>query len=115
VKKTSEERGMAEHNFTVLCKNRAGKALCKGVGNHEVGPKRNKLHNTSRIKLTAKMYADVNVARRFSAKTCTLMTRVRQRQKTRRVSIFRFACFGKGRWVLENLFRVSLLPSASEV
>ncbi len=30
---------MAEHNFTVLCKNRAGKALCEDVGNHEVGPK----------------------------------------------------------------------------
>jgi hypothetical protein len=65
VKKTSEERSMTEHNFTVLRKNRTGKALCKGVDNHEVGPKRNKLHNTSSIKLEAKMNADVNVARRF--------------------------------------------------
>ena len=67
MKKTSEERSMAEHNFTVLRKNRTGKALCKGVGDHEVGPKRNKLHNTSSIKLAAKMNADVNVARRFPA------------------------------------------------
>ncbi len=36
MKKTSEERSMVEHNFTVLCKNRTGKALRKGVGNHEV-------------------------------------------------------------------------------
>ena len=40
MKKTSEERSVAEHNFTVLRKNRTGKALCKGVGNDEVGPKR---------------------------------------------------------------------------
>jgi hypothetical protein len=65
VKKTSEERSVAEHNFTVLRKYRTGKALGKGVGDHEVGPKRNKLHNTSSIKLTAKMNADVNMTRRF--------------------------------------------------
>ncbi len=65
MKKTSEERSMTEHNFTVLCKNRTGKVLCKDVGNHEVGPKRYKLHNTSSIKLAAKMNADVNVVRRF--------------------------------------------------
>jgi hypothetical protein len=58
---------MAEHNFTVLRKNRTGKAICKGVGDHEVGPKRNKLHNTISIKLAARMNADVNVARRFPA------------------------------------------------
>jgi hypothetical protein len=69
VKKTSEERSVAEHNCTVLRKNRTGKALGKGVGDHEVGPKRNKLHNTSSIKLTAKMNADVNVARRFPTNT----------------------------------------------
>jgi hypothetical protein len=65
VKKTSEERSVTEHNFTMLRKNRTGKALCKGIGDHEVGPKRNKLHNTSSIKLEAKMNADVNVERRF--------------------------------------------------
>jgi len=65
VKKTSEERSMTEHNFTVLRKNRTGKALCKGVGDHEVGPKRNKFHDTSSIKFAAKMKVDVNVTRRF--------------------------------------------------
>ncbi len=65
MKKTSKERSVAEHNCTVLRKNRTGKALGKGAGDHEVGPKRNKLHNTSSIKLAAKMNADVNVARRF--------------------------------------------------
>ena len=57
MKKTSEERSMSEHNFAVLCKNRTGKALGKGVDNHEVGPKRNKSHNTNITKLTAKMNA----------------------------------------------------------
>jgi hypothetical protein len=65
VKKTSEERSVAEHNFSVQRKNMTGKALGKGVDDHEVGPKGNKLHNTSSIKLAAKMNADVNVARRF--------------------------------------------------
>jgi hypothetical protein len=51
----------------VLSKNRARKTLGKGVGNNEVGPKRNEAHNTSSIKLAAKMNADVNVARRFPA------------------------------------------------
>jgi hypothetical protein len=54
VKKTGEERSMSEHNFTVLRKNRTGKALRKDVDDHEVGPERNKLHNTSSIKLAAK-------------------------------------------------------------
>ena len=51
MKKASEERSVTDHNFTVLRKNRTGKALCKGDGNHEVSPKRNKLHNTSSVKL----------------------------------------------------------------
>jgi hypothetical protein len=67
VKKTSEKRSITEHNFTVLRKYRTAKTLGKGVGDYEVGPKRNKLHDTSSIKLTGKMNADVNVARRFPA------------------------------------------------
>jgi hypothetical protein len=67
VKKTSVKRSMAHHNLAMLSKNRARKTLGKCVGNHEVGPKRNKSHNTSSIKLAAKMNADVNVARRFPA------------------------------------------------
>jgi len=35
------------------------------VVDHEGGPKRNKIHDTSSIKLTAKMNTDVNVTRRF--------------------------------------------------
>jgi hypothetical protein len=58
---------MSEHNFTVLSKNRTRKTLGKGVSNHEVGPKRNESHNTTSIRLPAKMNADVNVARRFPA------------------------------------------------
>jgi hypothetical protein len=65
VKKTFEKRSMTEHNFTVLCKNSTGKALGKGVGDHEVGPKWNTFHDTSNIKLAAKMNVDVNVSRRF--------------------------------------------------
>ena len=52
---------MVEHKFTVLCKNRTGKALGKGVGDHEVGPKRNEAHNTSSIKLAAKMNASTRI------------------------------------------------------
>jgi hypothetical protein len=61
------KRSMVEHNFTVLSKNRTRKTLGKGVGNHEVGSKRNESHNTTSIKLAAKMSADVNVTRRFPA------------------------------------------------
>ncbi len=37
MKKTSEKGSVVEHNFTVLRKNRTGKALGKGIGDHEVG------------------------------------------------------------------------------
>ena len=58
---------MAQHDLTVLSKNRPRKTLGEGVGNHEVGPKRNEPHNISSTKLAAKMHTDVNVARRFPA------------------------------------------------
>ena len=41
MKKTSEKRSMAQHDLTVLSKNRSRKTLGEDVGNHEVGPKRN--------------------------------------------------------------------------
>jgi hypothetical protein len=44
---------MAQHDVTVLSKNRARKTLGKCVGNHEVGPKRNEAHNTSSTKLAS--------------------------------------------------------------
>ena len=83
MKKTSEERSMTDHNFTVLRKNRTGKALCKGVGNYEVGPKRNNLHNTNNIKISTKLNSDVNVTRRFR---CTgLVDMVKQADVVKRV------------------------------
>jgi hypothetical protein len=45
----------------VLSKNRPRKTLSEGVGNHEVGPKRNEAHNTSSIKLAAKMNASTRI------------------------------------------------------
>jgi hypothetical protein len=56
---------MTQYDLTVLSKNRVRKTLGEGVGNHEVGPKRNESHNISIIKLAAKMHTDVNVVRRF--------------------------------------------------
>ena len=64
MKKTIEKTSMSEHNFTLLCKNRVGKVLGKGVVNHEVGPKRNKSDTTS-LKIVSKMDSDTNVVRRF--------------------------------------------------
>jgi len=67
VKKTSIKRSMAQHNLTMLSKSRARKALGKCISNHKVSPKRKKANNTGSIKLTAKMHANINVARKLSA------------------------------------------------
>jgi hypothetical protein len=56
---------LAQHDLAVLRKDRVRKTLGKGVGNHEVGPKRNESDTTSSIQLVAKMSADVPVERRF--------------------------------------------------
>jgi hypothetical protein len=56
---------MTQYDLTVLSKSRVRKTLRKGIGNHEVGPKRNESHNTSSIILVIKMKVDVNVTRRF--------------------------------------------------
>jgi hypothetical protein len=67
VKKTIVNRGMTQHDLTVLSKIRTRKTLRKDIDKHDMGPKRSESHKTSSIKLAAKMKADVNVTRRFPA------------------------------------------------